>query len=30
VGNSHEEARDLYKRAVAVLNEEAGGEGHPR
>ena len=30
VGNSHEEARDLYKRAVAVLNEEAGGEAHPR
>jgi hypothetical protein len=23
VGNSHEEARDLYKRAVAVLDEEA-------
>jgi len=23
VGNSHEEARDLYARAVAVLNEEA-------
>ena len=30
VGNSHEEARDLYKRAVAVLNEEAGGERPPR
>jgi hypothetical protein len=25
VGNSHEEARELYKRAVAVLNEEARG-----
>ena len=30
VGNSHEEARDLYKRAVAVLKEEAGGEWPPR
>jgi hypothetical protein len=27
VANSHEEARDLYKRAVAVLNEEARGGG---
>jgi hypothetical protein len=27
VGNSHEEARDLYTRAVAVLNEEARGGG---
>ena len=27
VGNSHEEAGDLYKRAVAVLSEEAGGGG---
>jgi PGM1 C-terminal domain len=29
VGNSHDEARDLYERAVAVLNEEARGGGHP-
>ena len=27
VGNSHEEARDLYERAVAVLNKEARGGG---
>src|SRR6266581_5334993 len=26
VGNSHEEARDTYDRAIAVLNEETGGE----
>jgi hypothetical protein len=25
VGNSHEEARDLYERAVGVLNKEAWG-----
>jgi len=29
VGNSHEEAKATYDRAIAVLNEETGGGTRP-